>query len=396
MLSKRPRLLFISHDASRTGAPLVLLEIIKWLKINVDWDLNILLGGNGPLSGEFAKHGRIFTRENMYISERKKTRKRTAIHKLFARLGLKLPNQNITERDRKLNIPPVDLIYSNTVANGELLDAVKTLDAPIISHIHEMNFLTESFGEENWDLVRHHTKQFIAVSHAVKRDLQCRGIHMDDICVIHPAFCARPTTPLIATTNSLYETLNIPKDSDILVGCGTNYWQKGVDHFINITSLLKYRYGRNNIRSLWIGGDQSGNDYCRLLFEIKSQNLQDTFTFIPHVHNPLDYINLAKVFCMTSREDSFPLVNLEAGYLRKPVVCFRQSGGTIEFLNHNSNLAAEYADCDEFARKVNSLLDNPSECEQIGSWAHNKVATNYTNDLQGRSIKEKILSLLQT
>jgi hypothetical protein len=47
------RLLFVGHDASRTGAPILLLHLLGWLKANSDVSFRILLGDGGPLEGDY-------------------------------------------------------------------------------------------------------------------------------------------------------------------------------------------------------------------------------------------------------------------------------------------------------------------------------------------------------
>ena len=49
------RILFISHDASRTGAPIVLLNLINWINKNTSKEIIILLKDTGPLLKEFQK-----------------------------------------------------------------------------------------------------------------------------------------------------------------------------------------------------------------------------------------------------------------------------------------------------------------------------------------------------
>src|SRR4051812_25390433 len=53
MAASKPRTLFISHDASRTGAPKVLLHLVSWLRTNLDFPCVVLLGRGGPLQPDF-------------------------------------------------------------------------------------------------------------------------------------------------------------------------------------------------------------------------------------------------------------------------------------------------------------------------------------------------------
>ena len=48
-----PSILFISHDASRTGAPIALLTFLRWLRANSNYRLEVLLGSGGSLKPAF-------------------------------------------------------------------------------------------------------------------------------------------------------------------------------------------------------------------------------------------------------------------------------------------------------------------------------------------------------
>src|SRR5580698_5439034 len=48
-----PSILFLSHDASRTGAPIALLTFLKWLRANSDYRFEVVLGSGGPLEPDF-------------------------------------------------------------------------------------------------------------------------------------------------------------------------------------------------------------------------------------------------------------------------------------------------------------------------------------------------------
>ena len=49
------KVLFVGHDATRTGAPFVLLHLLRWLKTNTSVDFRLLLLGGGELVPEFAE-----------------------------------------------------------------------------------------------------------------------------------------------------------------------------------------------------------------------------------------------------------------------------------------------------------------------------------------------------
>jgi glycosyltransferase involved in cell wall biosynthesis len=74
--------------------------------------------------------------------------------------------------------------------------------------------------------------------------------------------------------------------------------------------------------------------------------------------NPQNYYQLFDVFALTSREDPFPLVALEAAVLGKPVICFRQAGGIPEWVEGNGGFCIDYADTAQMAVVINRLADD--------------------------------------
>ena len=54
----QPEILFVSHDAGRTGAPLILLNFQRWLKKHTSLQFATILRRAGPLEPEFAASGR--------------------------------------------------------------------------------------------------------------------------------------------------------------------------------------------------------------------------------------------------------------------------------------------------------------------------------------------------
>ncbi|WP_096896367.1 hypothetical protein [Candidatus Scalindua japonica] len=47
------KILFISHDASRTGAPIILLNFLRWFQDNTNIPFRIILREDGELKPEF-------------------------------------------------------------------------------------------------------------------------------------------------------------------------------------------------------------------------------------------------------------------------------------------------------------------------------------------------------
>src|SRR5215470_13118728 len=158
------KILFLSHDASRTGAPIVLLNLIRWFKENSSIPFEILLKNGGELEDAFSQLGRC----TIYNDERahsKQNRLESIISK-WVPLGIRK-----TSLLNAYKNSDVRLVYSNTITNGDLLEQLSLLKCKVITHVHELENYIHICGEDNLNKVKKHTNFYIAPSHAVKDNL---------------------------------------------------------------------------------------------------------------------------------------------------------------------------------------------------------------------------------
>jgi hypothetical protein len=147
----RNKVLFISHDATRTGAPIILLHLLKWIRKNTDISIEILLKDGGPMENDFRSVGptNVLNWSNSIFNQKDKE------HFLNELAG----------RD-------FAVIYSNTIANGQLLEYLAAADCPIVTHIHELDFrIRHQTRPEVIAGVLSATDHYIAVSNAVQQNL---------------------------------------------------------------------------------------------------------------------------------------------------------------------------------------------------------------------------------
>ena len=116
---------------------------------------------------------------------------------------------------------------------------------------------------------------------------------------------------------------------------------------------------------------------------------------VENTPRPRDYFSAMDIFALTSREDPFPLVMLEASATGLPLVCFEASGGGPEFAEADAGLLAPYLDVAAFANRVLSLSADPEARRAIGGAARRKVAERYTIDQQAPKLRDLIVGLLR-
>jgi len=120
MTASAQSVLFISHEASRTGAPLLRLNFARWFREKAGIPFAVLLRRDGPLRGAFESVAPTFV-----FYPRRSLRLRLA-GKLARFGGRRVPwmsDPAVPPRIRRMG--PIGLIYSNTVANGGVLELVR-------------------------------------------------------------------------------------------------------------------------------------------------------------------------------------------------------------------------------------------------------------------------------
>lgn len=374
-------ILFVSHDASQTGAPIVFLNFISWYKINSENNFDIYLKEGGDLKDEFSKLAKTYL-----VNESSKN------NDLIKRAIRRITNKKQTHKlPKKLTDNKYDLIFINTVASLEIVELLaSTFKCPIICNVHENDFTINRFflnhiHARNLNLVNH----FIAVSKSTKLNLiENIGINPQKISLIYETINFEKINQITISDKEIKKELKI--ENEFIVGCsGLATWRKGVDLFIQIAAYLYKNSENYKIKFVWVGQNQT--DFTNEInYELKKIGLKKDIIFTGTKVNPQNYFQIFDVFCLSSREDPFPLVVLEAAALGKPILCFDKAGGIPELLEGvNGGYCVPYADVEEMAKKIIYLYNNRELTEQMGKTMA-KAILNYDVNIIGKQISNLI------
>ena len=354
-------ILFISHDATRTGAPILLKHHLRGLKAQYpDIEFDILLRDGGEMSNEFEQITKV-----LYLPGRSLT---TRI------LNFILKGYNDYEhRVKKVIKKKYKLIYGNTVVTADMLRIAK-INAPdiiTVCHVHELDIAIKQFSSpEIFRKAIPYIDHFITASNAVTQLLtQSYGISATNI------YTHFEHIPLVTELMPVKNLLPAHKGLRIC-GCGTLDWRKGIDIFVQTAFILNKSQPELDFHFYWIGGKAGSIEHEKTKYDIKRLGIANKLTLVENCTNPLDYINECDIFLLTSREDPFPLVCLEAASLAKPIICFRQSGGMTEFVDDNIGWQIDYLDLNQLTKVLADILNKPARSmilAQKGKAARQKV-----------------------
>jgi len=374
--------LFVHVSAERNGATMELLHLLRWFKKNSTRPFSLLLCMGGDLAPEFADvTGSTWTDSDSHWCP-------GGIRaQALKALGFESLARRAERADLRRSAMPFrpGLVYLNAFSKHnfrlvELLD----LPVPMLTHVHDLGMLFHNQAGSTTPRILSRTRRFIACSDAVKQYLAAEHkVPSEQIDTVHESIPVSQTRNE-RTREQIFKELDLPPDAALVVGGGTACWRKGSDIFIQVARLVSQK--RSNVYFAWIGGGA----VQKLAHDARLLGLSAKMRFTGEVAKPVDYFAAADVFALTSREDPYPLVCLEAAALAKPIICFADAGGMPEFVEEDCGFVVPYLDVEAMADRVIALLDS-AECRlTMGANARRKVAERHDISVSAPRIMEII------
>src|SRR5262249_37216301 len=175
----------------------------------------------------------------------------------------------------------------------------------------------------------------------------------------------------------------LPEEGFIIFGCGTTDWRKGPDLFIDVADQAN-RLGLKDAHFFWIGIDTG--ELEQLQTKVRELGLTKRVFFLGEARDARSYFGSGDVFLLTSREDPFPLVCLEAADCGLPIVCFDKVGGMPDFVQNDAGYVVPFDDIKGMAEKIIFLCAHKEEREQRGATARQRVRAHHDVAVAGEQI----------
>jgi glycosyltransferase involved in cell wall biosynthesis len=345
-------ILFISHDAYRTGAPILLLNLASLLR-SKGFEIEFLLKKEGELTDEFKSIGNTRLAQSSDSFLQKIKRKLFKSEKAF---------------DNISNLPwdSYSCVLSNTITNGNILPIVrKYYKGKIFSYIHELEIASMFFtNEQDVAHLLETTDHYLVPCEAVERFLE-RKYNI-------PASRIDLLPYYIPKKNTSSPEKKINETSFLVGGVGTPDWRKSPDLFIQVGAMVFKLLPEANILFVWKGVSENNIDVKRLEYDIEKAGLTGRVLLERASGDMPDFYNQLNLLLLTSREDPYPLVVLEAAAAAVPTICFENSGGAIEFVQGSKGgTTVPYLHVQAMATEVINFYQNRQAQETAGQNAKN-------------------------
>ncbi len=370
----------VSHDASRTGAPILALNMAQALSQR--YNVVVVCLRDGELSEDFRQVSTAF-----YIVEHA-ARSDTSFVRLLEEVSATKPPlfavvnsieaRGILGALRKLQIPSVALFHefaSYTLPRSAFTDAFHLADQIVFStELTIRNALVQASFERS---PRFH----------VLAQGRCVVPRHDDDDAARKTECERLTSRLRPNGDSAGEFL--------VVGAGYVQIRKGVDLFIDVARRVLSTEAGKNARFAWIGaGYDPERDAAYSVYlsdQIARAGLEDRMVMLPET-SEIDHVyGLADLLLLTSRLDPLPNVAIDALSEGIPVVCFDKTTGVADLLTDaglRDDCVADYIDTEQAAEKVLNFIRSPDAYDQVCQTARDFATRRFDFDAYARQIEQ--------
>lgn len=332
---------FVCHEATMTGAPTSGLDLCRLLSEKYGYTFLFVFQRGGPLLDDFRALGEVLIFDKEYTNGIIPFRFRLWWHRIRFKQAL-------------FGAKSLELLYFNTIAvNNKLASLLKILQRPTLTHVRE------GYTVCRWLLTRSEARgvldqsdRFIAISRNIKNMLK------EDFQVSEENITIIPNGIHLGISSIVVHTLRSTNEF-IVIGCGSLLYRKGVDLFIRTAHYLKNVLHVPHIRFIWIGGNLNSLWAIELINEVEKLGLTEIVHFVGSTNNVRQYYRKGDIFFLSSREEPFGKVMIEAALYGMPVVAFRKSGFPEEYVDEQVGFLADYADVEEAALRINQLLNDP-------------------------------------
>ncbi|WP_082641054.1 glycosyltransferase [Sinorhizobium sp. GL28] len=369
---KRAKAVFVVHDLNIGGAPVLLANIARWFREHTTYDVRIVAMTGGPLSSVMEGIAPLFIVGTKDVSD-------NAIGDLRGRLS-----DFIGEEPA--------FTFINSVASGDY-HKIDPYRAPVVAYIHEMPAILKMFDKQLRQIVVNSSHIFCGGAKVYNHLRNVENIDATRLSDI-PAFIDQPQNSRLLSAEDKKisrERLGLNPDLQLVVGCGVAHWRKQPDVLVRMAAELLHKCGRQ-VQFVWVG---DGEDIPSLRKLAQKFEVADLVHFVGHKENFRDYLEAADIFALTSSEDPFPLVCLEAALVGTPSVVFREATGMTVIIEPEAKppagLAVPLGDEQAFFNAVDRLLTNESLRSEMAYTARNRVLDGYVT----RSGCAKLLSVIR-
>jgi glycosyltransferase involved in cell wall biosynthesis len=314
------KILLVGHDACNHGAQLLLLSLAKTMKRQFGLDVRVLLRADGDLLPDYRE-----------------------VCPVTVAAGAQALGSAVNAASKE----GISFAITNTVVTGDVVPLLKNVRMHVTSLVHEMPRLIAERNLSSRAMALSQSADEVVFPSDAVRDAFHQHVHVPSVAEsVQPQGIYNRAQFDPEARASVLRELSLPSDAKIVINVGYGDMRKGIDLFCSVAREVRRKLP--NAFFVWVGKVDPliGVWYEK---ELKSENVR----FLGQRADVGRLLSSANLFALTSREDPFPSVLLEALCVGLPVVAFDSGGGFVDLIRDGDfgELVA-FADPSAMARAI--------------------------------------------
>jgi glycosyltransferase involved in cell wall biosynthesis/predicted nucleic acid-binding Zn-ribbon protein len=379
--------LLVTHEISRTGAPILVLNLAE--KLRKYYTVIVLSMGGGTLLEEFTKVCDLF------------------IGPLIGEQGRHDFLCGFLKGVKELH--PIDCAMVNCIVSTPILRPLWENDIPSSHLIHEFSSYTRpetTFNESAFFSAKQIFSSKLVLENALS---DYPNLANKSPLILPQGRCLPPLKPQgsndgmmeRARIDSILRPPGSPENLFVVIGLGTVQLRKGVDLFLECAHKVSKMKSKVPIRFVWFGHGYNvelDGDYSVYLHDQMRRSGIEQMCAITHETDQLDHVyESANLLFLSSRLDPLPLVSQDMMAHGKPVLCFEKATGLSEFLLDEPvvrNCVIDYMDVEGAAARVVELANDEVEYQRVGNAFKDVLGKTFNLDNYADQIHEHCKELI--
>ena len=343
--TEKRRILLVAHDGYMHGAQYLILNMAKVMRESMGFNVDMIVLGEGPLIEEYRKYAKV--------------------HELS---GCDPQSEKVIALVAELFKQGVVSAIVNTTVSGLIVPVLKQHGFTVVSLVHELPQLIKDYDlHEHVKAIAANADKIVFAATPVLAGFESI-VEMDkEKVIIRPQGLYKKNLlqspeQLEEAHTALRKKFNLPKKSKIILGVGYADYRKGIDIFVE--AGLEVLKQHRDVYFIWLGNFESRIEK-EINKNIEKSGFNGHFLFPGLDYDSDIYYAGADIYALTSREDPFPSVMLEAMDALTPVVAFSKSGGSHELLAKGCGILVDEMTSKAFSSSLVKLIDNPEKLHRL-------------------------------
>jgi O-antigen biosynthesis protein len=354
------RLVVVVHDAAFNGSQMLALRLVELFAAQFGVQVHVLLGGGGPLEEEFRK---------LAPTER--------VEGFADFAAWRLPGEHLAEQGFMAAL-------LNSIAAARSIEPLRAAGLRCVALVNELPSLLKQYNlQEAADIAARHANVAVFPAAYVREKFHGFAGPVVGDEVIRPQGLYKSPAPSHGRDRlreATRQDLGIPADAPVILGVAYGELRKGVDLWPAIAGRVLARHP--TALFVWVGPVEPSLRFW-LSHDMDGIGYKDRLLMPGATEDVAPFYAMADVFLLTSREDPFPSVVLEAMANALPVVAFENSGGVTDLVRGSGGLLAPYLDTDAMANAICKLIEDPAQRALIGERGRQTIARDFDFDHYG-------------